>query len=886
MATWREHIGQNSGIPLGGLGTGSVELRADGYFHEWQIFNVGSWAPQQPACCTKEQPPMGPGALAFFVRTQAGGAPPLMRRLGLRTDQHNLYSFPWLKSPQSLEFSGTYPVAHLRYQDADLPVAIEATAFSPFIPHDARTSGTPGCHLVFRLRNRSAQPQEVALLGTLKNPLAHGLADRKLANEVRAAGDQASLTMRTRANGNACQPSVGSLSLAVRGGEPSWVTGEYGGFFHGLCHTHWHGPTPYGMAHECLLHDFRAAGRLPSLPGDRSPTKLLPLTNEAVAALTPAGQERLVKEFLRYPFARSLWDKVMAVDPQALADDAGRTTFLQQINYRLHLLDGPQHDRQTWGDAALATRVTLAPEEEREVVFVLGWHFPWHYSAKGPVLGHQYEHWFADAAAVTDFLLAHHAAHRRAVERFAATLFDTTLPPELADAWAGQLTTIPKCTWWTKAGDFAVWEGLGCCGFHTTDITYQGSFNLLALFPDLQQQQMLMGARFQRADGRVHHFFTPDLSAVDNGFDRVDMNQQFVLLVCRDYLWTGDRKHLKRLWPHLVSAMANTAALDQDGDGLPDHDTRRNTYDAWDFSGTPAYIASLWLSALLAAARVAEDLGQTKQARQWRALLRRGAASFDAKLWNGEYYSLWVDGAARDECCMSDQIDGEWFTQLVGLGHALPRARIVAALQAIVRHNFSPENGLLNATYPPGRAPRLAAYHNLQAMAPWTGIEYAIASMLMDFGLPAAGVAVVKNIHERYLRAGRAWNHVECGDHYYRAMSSWAVLLGATGFKVDAPRGVVSFAPAVPLAACRAPWVSATGWGSFAQTAERFTLECHAGTLACRTLRLTLPAGDWRVTLNGRSLTATVEPRDGATLVRPRAALALAPGDVLLVAPR
>ena len=36
-----------------------------------------------------------------------------------------------------------------------------------------------------------------------------------------------------------------------------------------------------------------------------------------------------------------------------------------------------------------------------------------------------------------------------------------------------------------------LWEGLGSCGFHTTDITYHASFGLLALFPDLQKKQML-----------------------------------------------------------------------------------------------------------------------------------------------------------------------------------------------------------------------------------------------------------------------------------------------------------------------------------------------------------------------------------------------------------
>ena len=47
---------------------------------------------------------------------------------------------------------------------------------------------------------------------------------------------------------------------------------------------------------------------------------------------------------------------------------------------------------------------------------------------------------------------------------------------------------------------------------------------------------MKMGAQYQRDDGRVHHSFKPDMKNSDNGFDRVDMNMQFVLMVLRDYL--------------------------------------------------------------------------------------------------------------------------------------------------------------------------------------------------------------------------------------------------------------------------------------------------------------------------------------------------------------
>jgi hypothetical protein len=38
-----------SGAPLGGIGTGFIEIRADGCFHEWQIFNSGTWGKNVPS---------------------------------------------------------------------------------------------------------------------------------------------------------------------------------------------------------------------------------------------------------------------------------------------------------------------------------------------------------------------------------------------------------------------------------------------------------------------------------------------------------------------------------------------------------------------------------------------------------------------------------------------------------------------------------------------------------------------------------------------------------------------------------------------------------------------------------------------------------------------
>lgn len=880
MAIIRNRIEHGSGIPLGGLGTGSIEIRPDGYFHEWQIFNLGIWAPYhyQPDYCRMDPPAMPPGALSFYVWVKPEGEPAMMRRLGMRSDQQNLYSFAWMKSVREIEFTGTYPVARLSYLDDDLPVEISSTLFAPFIPHDARTSGTPGFHMIFTLRNRRDTPVEATILATLRNPLAADEKDRKLRNSVTRRGDTTFLTMRTGAS-SCSNAAIGSLGLSATGGKVSWIAGEYDEFFGGFGSP----ARPYGSVHESLFHDVRECGRLPSLAGAHSPSNKVRLSDAELDALTPKQAKDLVRDILKVPFARSLWQRVAAVEPQRLKTRAGLVEFLQAVRARLDHLAGPDRTRQTWGTAALASTLRLAPREAREARFTLGWHFPWHHSAKGYVMGHMYENWFKDAEEVNAFLVEHADEHRKKTGDFAAAMHTTTLDAEMAEAWAGQLTTLAKSTWWVKNGDFGVWEGLGCCGFHTTDITYQGSFNLLALFPELQKRQMEMGARFQRKDGRVHHFFIPDLTAVDEGFDRVDMNQQFVLLACRDYLWTGDRAYLKRLWPHILSAMKNTALLDGDGDGLPDRDTRRNTYDCWDFAGTPSYIASLWLSALLAAIRIAEDLGHRREAALWKKLLKKAAASFDKKLWNGEYYSLWVDGKIRDECCMTDQLDGEWFTQLIGLGHVLPKPRIAAALKAVMKHCFTDENGLQNANYPPEATRRLVTHRNMQQTAPWTGIEYAIASMMMEFGMAAEGRRVVKNIHDRHLRAGRFWNHGECGDHYYRAMSSWAILLASTGFKLDVPRGRVSFSPPVAVPECRAPWVSSSGWGHFTMSGNRFQLACHSGALTFRELKVGNASVSGLARLNGQPVRAAARTEEGSIVLRFARLLTLKPGDTCVV---
>ena len=74
-----------SGIALGGIGAGSVELLPDGEFHCWQIAN-----PPRFARISNEKNvddgENSTGALSFWVREKKENQKPLIRKLGMKTD--------------------------------------------------------------------------------------------------------------------------------------------------------------------------------------------------------------------------------------------------------------------------------------------------------------------------------------------------------------------------------------------------------------------------------------------------------------------------------------------------------------------------------------------------------------------------------------------------------------------------------------------------------------------------------------------------------------------------------------------------------------------------------------------------------------------------------
>jgi len=132
-----------SGIPLGGLGTGAFHMRPDGGIG--RITFNGNW--DRPI-------PEAPGAFAALW-TNAGGRM-VTRSLRLKDPLG-------LPSVAGVDCRGLFPRAQLQFTDRDLPLRVSLEVFSPLVPGDLKSSSLPAALWVFRLANESRAPVEASI---------------------------------------------------------------------------------------------------------------------------------------------------------------------------------------------------------------------------------------------------------------------------------------------------------------------------------------------------------------------------------------------------------------------------------------------------------------------------------------------------------------------------------------------------------------------------------------------------------------------------------------------------------------------------------------------------------------------------------------------------
>ncbi|CAI9117799.1 OLC1v1019284C2 [Oldenlandia corymbosa var. corymbosa] len=322
-------------------------------------------------------------------------------------------------------------------------------------------------------------------------------------------------------------------------------------------------------------------------------------------------------------------------------------------------------------------------------------------------------------------------------------------------------------------GRFLYLEGVEYIMWCTYDVHFYASFALLELFPKIELSIQREFAKavlcedkrkvkflaegnwgIRKVKGAVPH----DLGTHDpwhemNAYNIhdtskwKDLNPKFVLQVYRDFAGTGDLSFAADVWPAVCAAMEYMEQFDRDNDCLIENDGFPDqTYDTWTVHGVSAYCGGLWVAALQAAAAMAIQLGDRPFAERCKGKFLKARAVLEEKLWNGSYFNYDSGSSSNSKSIQADQLAGQWYTASSGLPNLFDEDKIRSALQKVFDFNVMRiRGGRMGAVN--GMYPNGKIDETcMQSREIWTGVTYAAAANMILAGMVEQGFTTAEGI--------------------------------------------------------------------------------------------------------------------------------------------
>jgi non-lysosomal glucosylceramidase len=700
------------GAPVGGIGAGTFSRSYRGKFERWHV-KAGVHKYQDVP------------ANQFAVFAQQEGETPVSMALAVgKPEKGALSSWNWGFPAGGGEYAALYPKSWFTYDSSAVPVRLTVEQFSPVLPDNYKETSYPVAVYRWTAENPSAKPVTVSILFSWTNMVGwfrdasrgfDGAQNQQNFNrfvtEETASGRATGIVFDRLRTGAVEEEWDGQFAIATAPGAGAEVT--------------YLATWPAAGDGSAVWKPFSKDGRLP---------------NQA-APIASSG------------------------DPLA---------------------------------GAIAVRFTLGPHEKRLVPMSLGWDLPVIQFGGGRKWERHYTRFVGtEGTHAWEFAklgLEHQEEWSKAIDAWQKPIVTDEKRPlwyrgELFNelyflADGGTLWGHPRTAAGAAAEDkFTYMECFDYSFYGSLDVRFYGSFPLVRFWPEIEKAEMreysasipeenpqhydwlwksqkeghLVEYTRKVAGAAPHDLGSPTEDPVLNpnqyNYQDVsnwrDLNSKYVLMVWRDYALTGakDEEFLRTSWPAVKMAMAHLKQYDTDGDGLienggfPDQ-----TYDDWTATGESAYTGSLYLAALKATARMAEKLGEPETAKEFDALEERAAAAYVKKLWNGTYFRYAVKGQDTD-AVMAEQLAGQWYAGLTGLGDLVPKQMRVSALKKVYDTNVlkfaKGEMGAINGIGADGAL----LHSNPQIEEVWTGATFAVASHMIAEGLTEEGFRTAKGVN-------------------------------------------------------------------------------------------------------------------------------------------
>ncbi|RZB44812.1 Non-lysosomal glucosylceramidase isoform C [Glycine soja] len=790
----------SQGVPLGGMGSGSISRGFRGEFRQWQII---------PSLC--EASPVMANQFSIFISREGGNknfasvlAPGQHEGLGSsrKPDDQGISSWGWNLSGQHSTYHALFPRAWTVYDgEPDPELKISCRQISPFVPHNYRESSLPAA--VFVYTN--------SIGGS-----SHLSGDH--VNEPFKAEDGVSgvLLYHKTAKGNppvtfaiaACETQNVNVSVLPSFGlsEGSSTTAK------GM----WSKMVKDGQFDQ---ENFNSGPSMPSSPGETlcaavAASMWVEPHGKCTVAFSLAWSSPKVK-FVKGSTFNRRYTKFYGTSEKAAADLAhDALTHYNRWEEEIEKWQNPILKDETLPEWYKFTLFN-------ELYFLVAGGTIW---IDSPLLSSNMRNDQDRVRELENTVVKETEdkmsdRKRTVVER----IMDSTCDSAVI---TGHDPADEKLSGDDDAdvGRFLYLEGVEYIMWCTYDVHFYASFALLELFPKIE---LNIQRDFARAvlceDGRKVKFLAEGNWGIRKVYGAVphdlgthdpwhemnaynihdtskwkDLNPKFVLQVYRDFATTGDLEFGVDVWPAVRAAMEYMEQFDRDGDGLIENDGFPDqTYDTWTVHGVSTYCGCLWLAALQAAAAMALDLGDREFAEKCKRKFLKAKPAFEEKLWNGTYFNYDSGSSGNSKSIQADQLAGQWYTASSGLPPLFEDSKIKSALRKVYDFNVMKVKGgrmgAVNGMHPNGKVDETC----MQSREVWTGVTYGLAATMILAGMEEEAFATAEGIflagwsedgYGYWFQTPEAWT---MDGHYRSLMYMRPLAIWGMQYAINRPKAIL-----------------------------------------------------------------------------------------------
>jgi len=785
-------------LPIGGIGTGTVNLGGRGDIRQWEIMNVPG--KQNPGGPNRNDLESISPVFCLYTKTKDGKTitksltGPLEyyqyeAMMGQPTENHGLPRF------REVSFDAAYPFGQVNLSDKDVPLDVKIKAFNPLIPGDADASGIPIAILRFVLSNKTDQPVIASICGVMDNfigidgtkqkpdwkgeQMLYGASKNK--NEFRSEKDIQGIYMDSQGVSKD-DPAWGTIALTTDSKDNiSFKTST----------------SPLGWGSEILSFwdDFSSDGKLTNTEYNQpdKPTGALAIHFEV-----PGNGTKEISFYITWHFPnRFAWSQTRVGNYYTLQYKDAWDVILKTHN-NLPILedktvafvnafincDMPESVKE----AALFNVSTLRSQTvfRTEDGNMFGWEGVM--DRVGSCMGSCTHVWNYEQA--TAFLFGDLARTMRSVEFGVSTdsiglmSFRTNLPIASSQRWGkaaadGQMGTIMKMYRdWQLSGD---------------DVF------LRKYWPMVKKALEFCW---------INNGWDSDCDGVMEGCQHNTMDVEYF----------GPNPQME-LW-----YLGALRAGEEMSKYLGDKEFAKKCRKLFEFG-------SAWTDKFLFNGEYyIQKIRPPMKAENINPMLSVGMGSQN---YANPDFQLGMG-------CLVDQLVGQYMAHVCGLGYLVDSVKIATTLKSIMKYNyrenmfnhfnhlrsyvFDNESALLMSDYPFERPQFPFPYYN-EVM---TGFEYVAAIGMLYEGQTENGFLCIKNIRDRFDGLKRnPFDEIECGHHYARAMASWAASLAISKFQYSGVEKSMKFTskPGTYF------WSNGYAWGTCKVDGKKANLIVMSGKL-------------------------------------------------------